>query len=136
MPLQPAVDFGTGINCNTDLPLKFTFASGYLNLANNLLRRLTTPRGSLPWDLNCGYDVKLLLRDDMGPAGLAAVKSSIESECEKDPRVLVAVATLTFIAAASSLAIALQITTATGSFSFVVAISKLTVSMLEAPSLT
>lgn len=124
-------DYGTGLNVTTDWPLSFQYASGLANLGNNLLRRLTTPRGSLAWDRNCGWDVRQLFRSGFTADAINAASSAISAECEKDERVESASTELTFIAAASTLIIAVSIITAAGPFVLVLSVDNLTVQILK-----
>ncbi len=124
-------DYGTGLAVVSDWPLRFTYASSFQNLANNLCRRLSTPRGSLAWDLNCGWDMRALLRDSLTPSAVAAAQSAIAAECEKDPRVNAASCVLTFIPQASMLTATISITGAQGPFAFVLSVDALTVALIK-----
>lgn len=132
-----AVDFGTDVDVSTDLPLRRQLVSGKANLGRALVRRLMTPRGALAIvgeDPNYGLDVRQLLNEQMTPTAKATWQSKIARECEKDERVLGCVASIQFNAGASTATITLTIATADTSapFSLVVAVSALTVQLLEA----
>lgn len=127
-----AVDFGTDWDVVTDLGARLTTASGIRNLGNALARRLTSPRGCLSYDLNYGYDIRLLLSAALTPAQVSAVQGAIERECEKDDRVRSCSAVLTHIPQAQSLTIVLSIETAAGPFSLVLGVDKVTVTVLGA----
>ncbi len=127
MALDP---YGTGLATLFGLPLRFTFASGLRNLGNNLARRLQTPRGSLPWDLNCGYDVRGLLRSTLTRFQVSAMQNAISSECEKDPRV--ASASTAAVFADDRLQITVTVTGSDGNnFDFIFAVDALSVSLLR-----
>ena len=134
MASAQVVDYGTGVDGISDLPLIFRPVSGLRNLGNDLARRLQIPRGSLPWDLNCGFDVRALLREGALLSNILAVQSAIEAECEKDERVTSCSAQVTYIEAAASLTIVLQITPSSGpTFTLVLAVSDVTVAILRGP---
>ncbi len=123
--------FGTGLDVITGWPRRMTFASGFKNLGNNLRRRLQTPRGSLLWDLDCGWDIRQLFRGNATSAEIGAAQTAISAECEKDPRVDSASTTLTYIAAAKTLIVTISIQTADGPFTLVLSVDSLTVSILR-----
>jgi hypothetical protein len=124
-------DFGTGLDVIFDWPRTFTYASGQLNLGNNLCRRLQTPRGSLSWDPDCGWDVRALFRGSFTVAEINAAEAAISAECEKDERVDSATASLTYIPQAQTLVISIQITGADGPFVLVLSVDAFTVSILK-----
>lgn len=126
-----ATNFGTGLDVKSGWPRLFTYASGYRNLGNNLCRRLQTVRGSLPWDLDCGYDVRGLLRGTLSLADLYAAQAAIGAECEKDQRVQSASASIVYVPGAASLRITVAVETAEGPFTFVLSVDALTVALLE-----
>jgi hypothetical protein len=124
-------DFGVGLNVVSDWPLTFVYASGLQNLGNNLARRLQTIRGSLAWDLNCGYNLRDLFRGSWTTAQQMAAQSAIGAEMEKDPRVQSATATLTYVPEARTLVVAVAGVTANGPFSLVIAANSLTLQILR-----
>lgn len=120
-------DFGTGIDGVSDLPIRFNTVSGFRNLGNNIARRLQTPRGSLPWAPNDGYDVRALLSE--GFTDLSFIISAIEAEVEKDERVLSCSASYSF--SGSRLILTLSVSTAAGPFTLVLGVDALTVEILN-----
>ncbi len=126
-----AIDFGTGLAVISDWPKLFTYAMGLQNLGNNLCRRLQTPRGSLAWDLNCGWDVRQLFRAAFNESALPAYTSAISAECEKDARVLSASTEINYIRAAGTMVISVTVTTAQGPFLLVLSVDNLTVQLLR-----
>ncbi len=81
-------DYGSDISVVADIDLTGRIVTGKRLVAEAIARRLMTPRGGLIGDPHYGYDVSQFLNDDMSPADLAAMVSSITEECLKDERVL------------------------------------------------
>jgi len=86
-------DFGTDITALPDLALNQT-VSGFRNLAEALARRLVTPRGALWYAPTYGLDLRQYLNEAVTPELLEEMRILVEQECEKDPRVLFASATV------------------------------------------
>ncbi len=124
--------YGRGIDTLRGWPYRFTYASGYRNLGNNLARRLQTPRGSLAWDLDCGYDVRALFRGSLSAGEIITAESAISSECEKDERVDSANTSITYVSRAQTLIISIAVTGADGPFDLILSVDNLTVSILRA----
>lgn len=124
-----ATDYGTGIGGPTDLPAQWYYASGLPNLANNIARRLMTPRGSMSWAPTEGYDVRQLVNLEATARNRAAAEAAIAAEVERDDRVVACDATITRVSAQSIL-VALVITASDGTFPLVLSVNSLTVSVL------
>lgn len=124
--------FGSDIDMFDDLPLRFNLARGWRNLANAILRRLTTPRGSLPYAPEYGFDVRSLLNGSANDATIPTLQQEIAREVEKDPRVATCAATLVYTASSNSLQIQLRLATTAGPWRLVVAVDQLTAQVLEA----
>lgn len=124
--------YGVDISCVDDLDPMFGLVEGNTTLAQAILRRLSTPRGGLLDDADYGFDVRSLLCDESTPARLAAAKMAIESEVEKDERVLSCEATLDFNIALETLTIRLTVTTRSGPFRLVLSVDQVNVELLEA----
>lgn len=124
-------NLGTDINLVSDLAPVWGLATQGTNLANAILRRLTTPRGGLFYDLNYGYDVMALLNSAMGPTELSAARGAITSEARKDPRVLSATVDLSFTRSTKTLSISIGLITAEGPFDLVLLATDVSVSVLS-----
>ena len=127
-----STDFGTDIALLTDLAPVWGLTTGLTNLACALVRRLSTPRGTLFYDLDYGFDVTALLNASLGPNDIASIRSGIGSELRKDPRVQSAAVTLVFTAASKTLQIAITVQTASGPFDLVLAASPEVVTLISA----
>jgi hypothetical protein len=125
------VDFGTDINTPgaMDLDPFFTEIEGVDALGQACARRLMTPRGSLVGDAAYGYDVRAHLNDD--DPNTSAIAAAVADELAKDERVESATATVTFDGAAGSLTITATVFTAAGPFRLVLAVSAVTVELLD-----
>lgn len=84
------------ISGTTDMPLVPTLCSGVKRVAQRLVRRLNSPRGSSCTDKNYGYDVADHVQDTMSVADIARLRAAIKAECEKDDDVSTAFVDLTF----------------------------------------
>lgn len=78
---------GFGIDISALPDLSFVLRSGLENLRERLLRRLTTPRGSLHYDPDYGMDIRLLLNESLSPEVQYEYAVLIASELEKDEAV-------------------------------------------------
>jgi phage baseplate assembly protein W len=125
-----ATDFGTTFSCTSDIDLTRR-VSGIRVVGEALARRLSTPRGSLINASDYGYDLRQLLNESLDQAGINRVQMSIAAECEKDERVLSAVAECRFDFAASKLTVAVGVTTAQAPFTLVLSVDALTVQILR-----
>lgn len=124
-------DYGVGWQGISDFPLTFVFINGNAILGQDLCHRLQTPRGSLAWDLNAGWDMRALFRGTLNTSELVAAQAAIGAECEKDERVNSASAILTFIPQASTLIATITVDGADGPFVLVLSVDSLTVAILR-----
>jgi len=125
-----STDYGQDVSTNPDLDPLFGWISGSAAVGQAVARRLQTPRGALVSAPNYGYDVRGLLNASIGPSDTITIAAEIVSEVEKDERVLGATATVTFDAARMTLSISLSIELATGPFPLVLAIDRVSVSIV------
>jgi hypothetical protein len=125
-------NFGTDLSCTSDLDPQMVLTSGLNLLSQAIYRRLTTPRGCVIDDPNYGFDLQLLLNDEHTPADVGPMTQQIQSECLKDERVLQCTAQLV-LATSGVLTITLLLTSALGPFKLVLAVSAVTVAILQAP---
>ena len=99
-PIPPTVQnraLGSDLSGVTDLTAQMAEVSGRRCLAENLARRLITPRGTLIDDPNYGYDLTGFTNADMAPSDIAQMQSGITSEFLKDERVTGAQVTVQFV---------------------------------------
>lgn len=125
-----STDFGTDISTAPDLDESFAPLTGQAAVAESLLRRFQTPRGSLAFHPDDGLDLTEYLHEGVDAAMLYGLKSAIETECLKDERVLEAQASLAH--ADESLDVAIDVESADGPFRLTLRVTELSVEMLDA----
>ncbi len=94
------------------------------------MRRWSTPRGGLVDDPNYGYDLTDAIGDDLNKSDLARMARLAGAEAEKDERVTGCDVTLTLIG--DVMMVSGKVVTAQGPFTLVVAVSQVTVTLLQA----
>lgn len=124
-------DFGTcwGTPGGTDLSMPSYMASGFLVVAEAILRRWSTGRGELIDDPNYGYNLTDLVNADLSPSELSSAQQQAAAEAVKDERVRKGNVTMV-LGVDGTLAVTGQITTAQGQFKMVVAVSAATTQLL------
>jgi hypothetical protein len=130
-------DTGTDVSLlSSELTGAWTIRGDDVVLAEQLLRRLTTDRGTLDFSPDDGIDIRDELRDDMDATDVFQTKQRIENELLKDERVEDVEVTATFLPGAGgeqpTLQLAILVTRATGPFRLVLSVSDLTVELLSA----
>jgi hypothetical protein len=96
---QPASQniYGWDLVCTTDMTPDAAECGGRIVLANALARRLGTPRGTLIYDPNYGYDLGQMLNADIKSSrDIAPIGAAIDAEFLKDPRVYASSTIVTF----------------------------------------
>jgi hypothetical protein len=124
-------DYGSDINTpgGADLDPWFATIAGPEAVLQVCVRRLMTPRGSLPDDPGFGYDLRAHANDHAPNA--TAIAAAAEDQLARDERVLRATATVTFTASTETLAVSIRVTLAEGTFRLVLEVSAVTVSVLS-----
>lgn len=125
-------NFGFDLSCTTDLDPLMVEVSGLALLGQAVYRRFITPRGSVIDDPNYGFDLQTLLNDDLDPQDVGQITASIQNECVKDERILSATASVVIVPP-GILNVTLNLTSALGPFKLVLAVSAVTVAILQAP---
>lgn len=119
-------DLGSDIAGVTDLDPALSIVTGRRALAEAIMRRLTSRKGSLPDDEDYGYDLRLLI-------GSAVTREQVEqgvrSQVFAEERVEDAEVTVTFIG--ETIQVDLRITDGDGPFSLVLGVDALSVETLE-----
>ena len=124
----PPLGFGTDLSCVTDLTDNLAEVDPASNqaIAEALIRRLITPRGSLPDDPDYGFDLRGMLNRGVTLAQLQAVSGQARSEVRKDDRVLDANVSAVFSNQGSTLSVTIEVTPAdvdNDTFSFTFALT-------------
>jgi len=124
-------DFGTDLSALPDL--SWTIKGGKNNLAEAIARRLITPLGGLFYDPTYGLDLRQYIGETLTDEVRYEIETLMAAECEKDERILSAVATI--IEASPqlrSIQIELALETADEPYRLILSISDVTVEVLRA----
>lgn len=114
-----------------DLDPYFRPLSGPRVVAEAVVRRWTTPTGSLFFDPSFGLDVRELASAAMTAPALFALAARLAAQAEEDERVQSALVDVQFDAGTRALTIRAEIRTAQGPFTLVVTADRLSVEILE-----
>jgi hypothetical protein len=125
-----ATDFGTDVSVEPDFDETWTPISGPQVLAERLVRRLTTPRGTLPFWPDEGTDIREFVRDTIDQSVLFTLRQTLVNECEKDEQVSSADATASYNESTSTITAAVSVDAGDGPFRLVLSISALSVDLL------
>ena len=123
-------DLGRDLSCLDDLTADFREVTGRRRLAEAVARRYQTDRGTLIGDPNYGFNLTNLVNADVSPADLIAAQSGAEAEALKEEQVRSAVVTMT-LAADGLLTVTCKLVDADGPFTLTLAVSDVTVQILE-----
>lgn len=122
-------DFGTDVSSFPFPDTSFATISGFRVLAEALARRLLTPKGFLSFHPDYGTDLRLYVNEAMTDEVLYRAKAEARAELLQDERVDSCTATVVFDRTRESLYFTFQVTTAAGPFSFVLALSAVSVDL-------
>lgn len=125
-----AIDYGTDASGTIDVTPDGRMISGKLGVIQALVRRLSTRRGTLYRHPNYGYALFELLNSSMTPKENSAAQVAIANECTKDERVNAASASVT-LSKAGTLTVTIVVDLGEGPFTFVLAVSDVTVTLLD-----
>lgn len=122
-------DFGVDVSTFPRPDTTFSTIKGYRVLAEALARRLLTPRGFLTFHPDYGMDVRQFINESITDTTLGRIKAQVAYELQQDERVDDADAVVSYIPATGQLLITCQVSTSQGPFSFVLALSAVTVDL-------
>ena len=140
VPLRPRAPagqdlFGIDIDVRSSLPPSFRLAGGFRNLANAIVRRLSTPAGwhaaAFDGDPDYGYDVLGKLNSAWTDVELEEVQANVRDQCQRDGRVRSATVAAAFSLATSTLDLDIELDTAAGPFRLVLRVSDVGIEMLR-----
>ncbi len=123
-------DFGTDVSTFPDLDPGFALQTGTRVVAEAVARRLMTPRGVLAGAPHYGFDVRALVNDYVRNRDQARLQSAIETEAEADERVKRAAVQVTYDQPSQTMTVVVQIETDAGSFSLVLAVTAVSLTLL------
>ncbi len=119
-------------NGTIDLTPDMRMATGRDVLSQSLVRRQTTPRGSVLTSPNDCLDIRQLLGAGQSQAQLQALASTIRTELLRDQRVNSAQVTITVDTATGKTTIAEQIQSSLGLFTLTIALTAGSISVITA----
>lgn len=122
--------FGSCWSCVDDLTMPAIMVTGNRVVAEAIARRWSTPRGGLVDDPNYGFDLTDYISDDVTQTDLGRIAALAGAEAKKDERVLSCAVTIT-LDLAGKLTVTGNVRTATGPFQLVLAVSQVTVALLQ-----
>lgn len=123
-------DYGSAVSWVSDMAPEGLVVTGHRVVAEALARRLMTPRGRLIGYPNYGHDLTQFVNADMSERDLIAMQAGIKAECEKDERVE-SVSVTSVLRSDGLMTIAIDVIGTKGPFSLVLAVSSVTVQLLE-----
>jgi hypothetical protein len=100
-------------------------------LAQSVVRRLTTERGSLFYDLNYGFDVRGFFNAALSASEAATLERAIADECEKDERIVSATAQVRFSSATREMVIKLELESVYGTTPLTLTVDRVSVTILR-----
>lgn len=133
---QPATIFGSCLatmpdaNGVIDFTPDFQMATGLHVLAQSLVRRQTTPRGSVITSPNDCLDVRQLLSKGVSQTQVAALAQTIRSELLRDQRVLAAQVSIALNPTNGVATITETIQGAAGPFTLTLALTSTSISVI------
>ena len=127
------MDSGTDLDCGPDLTGDMCVTSGRRLVAQCVLRRYLTPRGSLPDDQNFGLDLTAYLHDDVGPGDVGRIGAAMAAEAAKDERIKRASAVVA-LSKGGGFTATVTLVDASGPFVLVLAVSSVGVTILLGPA--
>lgn len=124
-------DFGSDSLVFPGVDGNFTLVKDGRVIAEALARRLSTPRGSLPFHPDYGLDLRSYLNEAVTADLLYRMKAAVELECEQDERIDGAKATITYAQSTMSMKVRVDVTTTTAALRFVLSVSQVSVDLLN-----
>lgn len=133
---QPATIFGSclatlpDVNGIIDFTPDFQMATGIKVLAQSLVRRQTTPHGSVITSPNDCVDIRSMLSKGVSQSQVAAIAQSLRSELLRDQRVLGAQVSIALDTTTGNATITETIQTGAGPFTLTLALTATTISTI------
>jgi len=115
-----------------DLTTDMQVATGIAVLGQSLVRRQTTPRGSVLTSPNDCLDIRNLLSKGVSQSQVAALAQTIRSELLRDPRVIQAAVSISLDTTTGNAMISESITSSAGPFSLTLTLTSGNISVVLA----
>ena len=122
--------FGSDVSVFPELDPAFAPMTDARVIGEALLKRFTTPRGSLPFHPSYGEDVRAWLNEGLTSADLHRLKSALEAQAEQEERIASCDVTLSVNAQAQQLTIGVFAVTGLGPFRFTITVGQLDASVV------
>ena len=120
----------TDLACIDDLDPLGSEVSGLVAIEQSAVRRLTTAKGSILMAPDDGVDLREYLGDVIDPPTLAALRSEVLDELEKEDGILSATITQ-FVTSGEALTLSLDLVTVDGPLAFDLEIGAVTVRIIH-----
>lgn len=130
MPVNLGDPRGTDVGVFPVMGGGFGLISGRRVVLEAVLKRLSTARGMLWAHPDYGLDLRSYIGEQVTDATLAQLRNDVQSEVEKDERVLGAESSVTWNAAASTLYIEMTLYDSNGPFSLTLQVTQLSVDLI------
>lgn len=118
--------------CIDDLDPALTLVSDQKVLVGQrIARRLGTPRGSLIYDEDYGFDIRGRVNADMTNAEVQGLAANIQAECLKEEGVLSAKVSVRYSASTQILNVKVQLGSIFGEFPLTLSVSDVTLNVLH-----
>lgn len=126
-----STDLGVDISVLPDLDPSFALQKGPRVLAEALVRRLITARGTLLSDASYGKDIRAFLGAAFDKGGLTRLKKAMEAEMARDERVNDVSVDLSYNSATQTVSAQVAVSSGAGPFSLTLSITDVEVALLE-----
>ncbi len=126
---MPHVDYGNDTECASDLTFSRTEVTGETMMAQAMLRRFTTPRGTLINSPDYGYDLRQFVKATTPAESI--INGNVENEALKDERVADVTVQTLFNEEAERLEVTIVGFGSEGPFDLTIGISEVTVELLR-----
>jgi len=123
---------GIDIACVTDLDPHFRLVSGARNVGNALARWLQTPRGSVWYAPDRGFDLLQFANCDVDQSLIFRCRAGVIAEAKKDPRVLSVDVKVSWDETAETLTVTIRGKTAYGTFDLIASVKDVVSIFLKA----
>lgn len=125
------VDFGRDVGTFPELDGALKERDEVSLLGEAILRRLTTPRGTLAFHEDYGTDIRAYLNEAVTDDLLSRIKDGVEVEVLQDERFEAVTASPSYAPSTRTLTLEVEVTVADGPFTFTISVTQLTAVLLS-----
>jgi hypothetical protein len=128
---EAVVDWGKDISTFPDMDAALMLSTDLrVVVTQKLLRRFSTPRGSLAFHQDYGYDLRQFVNDTITDETLFRMKAGSEREAEQEEYVSEATAQVRYDVPTETIYLSMEVVISTGPFRFVLAVDQLRVTLV------